>query len=115
VSAAAAAAPAITSSTPVTKADAPDSHEGRTPLIKFVGKRERVKTDVLGVAKAVAVQTPVPAAAAPVKVVKEGNGVHFTTLQGKAFFGRPALSLEEMEAIDSGVCMVDRRSRLTYD
>ena len=31
-----------------------------------------------------------------------GSGVDFRTLKGKAFYGRPSLSLKEMEEIDSG-------------
>jgi hypothetical protein len=43
--------------------------------------------------------------------------IHTYTSQGKAFFGRPALSDEEMEAIDSGgaTAPTQRRSMLKYD
>jgi len=96
---AAAAAPAA--SAPAGKAAAPkeaSSHEhGRVPLIKFVGKRDKTKKSHL--------KTAAPAAAANTpafKPLKEGNGVHFTTLKGAGLFGRPALSQREIDAIESG-------------
>lgn len=69
----------------------------RKPLIHFLGKRDRTKK-----AAHTAQSTPASKPAAPSKPVKEGNGVHFTTLKGMGFFGRPQLSLKEMEAIESG-------------
>jgi hypothetical protein len=38
---------------------------------------------------------------APVQV-REGNGVHFTSLKGMALFGRPPLTQKEIDAIESG-------------
>lgn len=93
---------ASTASAPAGKAAAPakdSSHEhGRVPLIKFVGKRDKTKKSHLKTATPAAAATNAPA----FKPLKEGNGVHFTTLKGAGLFGRPALSQREIDAIESG-------------
>ena len=72
-------------------------------MIKFVGKRAAVKHDKAPTVLKV-VQPAAGAAAAPavVKSVKVGTGVDFATLKGKAWFGRPQFSANEIEAIASG-------------
>lgn len=101
-SSAPAAASAPAASAPAGKAAAPkeaSSHEhGRVPLIKFVGKRDKTKKSHLKTATPAAAVTNAPA----FKPLKEGNGVHFTTLKGAGLFGRPALSQREIDAIESG-------------
>jgi 2-oxoglutarate dehydrogenase E2 component (dihydrolipoamide succinyltransferase) len=99
--AAAASQPAAASA-----AAAAASHTGgRTPLIKFLGKRSLLK----GAASSSSAAGKVSAGAQPVarptpvaKVVKEGNGVDFATLKGGAWYGRPRMSDAEMRAIESG-------------
>eukprot|EP00428_Durinskia_dybowskii_P066408 CAMPEP_0170387810 /NCGR_PEP_ID=MMETSP0117_2-20130122/17754_1 /TAXON_ID=400756 /ORGANISM="Durinskia baltica, Strain CSIRO CS-38" /LENGTH=220 /DNA_ID=CAMNT_0010643699 /DNA_START=28 /DNA_END=690 /DNA_ORIENTATION=- len=75
------------------------SDHHRKPLIKFIGKRDKKPHPPSNKSSAMNTQSQQPQAKAP---VKEGSGVHFTTLQGMAFFGRPTLSLKEIEAIESG-------------
>ena len=79
----------------------------RTPLIKFVGKRPKnVTPNVVILKPQIANQSfPVIQAGNPSpaqRVVKRGSGVDFATLKGKAMFGRPAISVKEIEAIASG-------------
>ncbi len=99
---AAKAAPAKT----VTPADDSSHEHGRVPLIKFIGKRDKTKK--------VQASTSAPTSSAPHaqqslpftgKPVKEGNGVHFTTLKGEGLFGRPPISQKEIDAIESGGAM----------
>jgi hypothetical protein len=81
---------------------------GRSPSIKFLGKRslmkhaavssETIKAPVLEVKTAP--QKFVPATQS--RVIKEGTGVDFSTLKRGAMFGRPALSQREMDAIENG-------------
>mmetsp|Transcript_7195 Transcript_7195/g.11967 ORF Transcript_7195/g.11967 Transcript_7195/m.11967 type:complete len:229 (+) Transcript_7195:222-908(+) len=73
---------------------------GRTPLIKFLGKRDKTKVNVLQQTSA----TSKVVAAAPARKppLKEGTGLSFRTLKGKAFYGRPKLSQMEIDAIESG-------------
>lgn len=96
-----AAAPAATPAATATSGHAHDEKH-RTPLIKFIGKRDKAqKAPVVHSSPtapaAKAISTPAPAVA-----VREGNGVHFTSLKGMGLFGRPALTLKEMEAVESG-------------
>ena len=75
----------------------------RTPLIKFVGKRSKIVTPKMVIFKA---QDSSPVIQAPAqRIVKIGSGVDFATLKGKAMFGRPAISVKEIEAIASGGAM----------
>ena len=79
----------------------------RTPLIKFVGKRSKIVTPKMAIFKAQA-SSPVIQAGNPSpaqRIVKIGSGVDFATLKGKAMFGRPAISVKEIEAIASGGAM----------
>ena len=85
--------------------DHAESH-ARVPLIKFIGNRSLAKKENK--------ETPSPAPPtkvapvaqenkfAPKKVTKVGSGVDFGSLKGGAWYGRPLLSQEEMDAIDSG-------------
>jgi hypothetical protein len=92
------------STAPSTKAAPSDSHahddKHRKPLIKFVGKRD--KTQKVPSHSSPAASAPSQTTATSVKPVREGNGVHFTTLKGMALYGRPPLTLKEIEAIESG-------------
>ena len=94
---AAPAAPAV-AATPAAPAPAPSpggtATHGRTPLIKFLGKRSLIKAAPTPVAAVM----PFPTRAA----VKGGNGVDFRSLEGGAWFGRPQLSEREAAAIESG-------------
>lgn len=97
---AASVAPADTKAAVPTKTSSSHEH-GRVPLIKFVGKRDKTKKSHLQAATPAA--PAAAAASAPAfKPLKEGNGVHFTTLQGAGLFGRPPLTQREMDAIESG-------------
>lgn len=92
--------PASAAKTPAADTHANDDGH-RKPLIKFLGKRDKTKkehTHAAAPAAAPAVAQP----AQPKVAVREGNGVHFTTLKGMGLFGRPELSLKEIEAIESG-------------
>ena len=86
------------------------SSHGRIPSIKFLGKRSLIKT-IKGTPPAIlaspqaekttaAVQKSIPSQ--PVKVLKEGTGVDFSTLKGGAMFGRAVMSQREMDAIENG-------------
>ena len=111
----AAAAPATSASAP---AHTEEKSHGRIPLIKFIGKRSLVKHNevatpaVVVAAPAVVVAAPKIVAPAqliqefkpvpPARIIKEGNGVDFSTLKRGAMFGRPALSQREMDSIENG-------------
>jgi len=88
--------------------DIEDHSRGRTPSIKFIGKRSLIKEDIA--VPAVAVAT-IPLATSktsilaipPVKIVKpSGKAVDFSSLKGGAWYGRPLISEAEAEAIASG-------------
>jgi hypothetical protein len=83
------------------------SSHGRIPSIKFLGKRSLIKTikevPPAVVAPPVAVKaTTAVQQSQPVKVVKAGTGVDFSTLKGGAMFGRAVMSQREMDAIENG-------------
>lgn len=81
------------------KSDTPTHEHGRVPLIKFLGKRDKTKkTQPSAAASAPATAPSTPA----FKPLKEGNGVHFTTLKGAGQYGRPPITQKEMDAIESG-------------
>lgn len=89
-----------------------DHHTGRTPLIRFVGKRPHVKQETT------LAPPQVKAAVVAAAVVKKASstlasdswpqpskpqtGVDFTSLKGGAQYGRPLLSQKEIDAIESG-------------
>jgi hypothetical protein len=94
--------PAVAQATSTKAADHKEEHH-RVPSIKFIGKRDRTQKHATQPAAPAAAPRPAaPPASAPVKVMKEGNGVLFTTLPGMGFFGRPPMTLKEIEAIESG-------------
>ena len=78
----------------------------RVPLIKFIGKRSLVHKENKESPSPAPPKTVAPVAQenkpAAKKVTKVGSGVDFGSLKGGAWYGRPLLSLEEMDAIDSG-------------
>ena len=110
----------ISSSSPPPSSSSPSSsipvNHGRHPLIKFVGKRSLAKGTHTTAHTAHASNTPplsqtttlVSASPAsskpqlPLKAIKPGTGVDFTTLKGGAWFGRPRISAAEIAAIESG-------------
>ena len=82
-----------------------DINHSRThiPLIKFIGKREHIKKDILK--KSNTPTSTIKLNKPPIHnhIIKEsGTGVLFTTLKDKGLYGRPKLSLKEIEAIESG-------------
>lgn len=88
--------------------NADQKSHARSPSIKFLGKRSLLKHTAVS---AVSTKVPVfevktaPQKSAPVassRVIKEGTGVHFSTLKGGAMFGRRGLSQREMDAIENG-------------
>ncbi len=78
----------------------PAHEHGRVPLIKFIGKRDKTKKSPLSTTTTAPVAT-VPSTPA-FKTLKEGNGVHFTTLKGAGQYGRPPITQKEIDAIESG-------------
>jgi hypothetical protein len=76
------------------------------PLIKFIGKRSLLSQQEAPSQKVQAPISPTQKLSSPPaksqKPVKQGNGVDFATLKGGAWYGRPMLSEEEIEAIESG-------------
>jgi len=102
---AAAPVPALVSSEveAPSSASAP-SHGARTPLIKFLGKRSLLSAPITSTAAKSSVSPlPFPVDIATSTLLKEGDGVDFTTMQGGAWFGRPPMSEMEIVAIESGV------------
>jgi hypothetical protein len=94
-------APASASSAAATSSKGDASH-GRVPSIKFVGKRDTTKHEMpphAGSSHNLTTQSkPTPSAE------KKGSGkaVEFTTLKGMGFFGRPAMTQREIDAVESG-------------
>jgi hypothetical protein len=89
------------------------THKHKNHLIRFKGKRSREKVNVLGKSTAAPVPAPPqvlakapPSTTAPPKSSKKATGVDIFTLKGGAWYGRPKLSKEEMEAIDSGCAVL---------
>jgi pyruvate/2-oxoglutarate dehydrogenase complex dihydrolipoamide acyltransferase (E2) component len=93
---------------------APHETHARVPMIHFLGKRSLIPAKS---EHSIAVNTPSSTAKAPSKPptaispimanmselpAKPQTGVDFTTLKGKGFYGRPALTAKEIEAIESG-------------
>lgn len=90
------------------------SKHHHTPLIKFVGKREKHEAGnhASSASKTILVSSssspvlsqkassPAPAIQKPIK--SSPNAVEFHTLKGKAMFGRPKFYDDEVEAILSG-------------
>lgn len=80
----------------------------RSPSIKFLGKRSLIKHKTMSATTAISQPLQVVAPVlkfvpvTPTRVIKEGNGVDFSTLKRGAMFGRPALSQREMDAIENG-------------
>jgi hypothetical protein len=76
--------------------------ETRVPLIKFLGKRDKTKHDVLKHSAPSTPSTPTPIQ--PTVPVKKSTGlaVEFTSLKNTAFYGRPLISSVEIEAVESG-------------
>lgn len=86
-----------------TKADTPTHEHGRVPLIKFIGKRDKTKkVESSTAASSAPVKAAATASAPAFKPLKEGNGVHFTTLKGAGQYGRPPITQKEIDAIESG-------------
>lgn len=98
---------AITTTAATTAANTSHSHaskstSSRTPLIKFIGKRDRKKValpSVVSTATTTAGTGALPRAPLP---KKPQTGVEFTTLKDTAWYGRPKISQKEMDAIMSG-------------
>lgn len=86
----------------------------RVPLIKFLGKRTSIKNNALkpsgnstgSTASASTSISPQTISKPTMTNIKgssiAGTGVDFRTLKGGAMYGRPTISLKEMEEIDSG-------------
>ena len=97
--------PLILASVPPTPIHADVKINFRVPLIKFIGKRSLLTDAVLAPLNAAVIPVAPQFTSIqkqPLKVVKEGSGVDFSTLKRGAMFGRPALSQREMDAIESG-------------
>jgi len=100
VTASAPAAEAPKAATPAAAAIAAPTeavNHHRTPLIKFIGKRSLAAAAKRAVPASVA-----PVASSPAKVLMPGTGADFLSMPGGAWFGRPQISVAEMEAIESG-------------
>ena len=97
--------PPIHASVPLTPIHDDVKRNFRVPLIKFIGKRSLLKHAILAPHIAAAIPAGsqlISAQKQPLKVIKEGSGVDFSTLKRGAMYGRPALSQREMDAIESG-------------
>ncbi|KAG5187773.1 single hybrid motif-containing protein [Tribonema minus] len=86
------------------------------PLIKFVGKRSKEKQEAPEASPAEARPAAVAAAAASKPALRGTSGVRvvpgaldFEQIVGGALVGRPALSQEEMDAVESGGASVAPR------
>lgn len=97
-----ATATTTTAATTTANASHHKSTSSRTPLIKFIGKRDRKKVALPSISTATttaAGTTGLPRAPLP---KKPQTGVEFTTLKDTAWYGRPKISQKEMDAIMSG-------------
>ena len=96
----------------------------RLPLIKFIGKRSNVKVNntaissskpqssnntirstVSSTSSSLSSSTTTKQSSPSINIKGTsipGSGVDFRTLKGGAMFGRPAITLKEMEEIESG-------------
>ena len=95
----------------------------RLPLIKFIGKRSNVKfntaissskppssnntirSTVSSTSSSLSLSTTTKQSSPSINIKGTsipGSGVDFRTLKGGAMFGRPAITLKEMEEIESG-------------
>lgn len=99
----AASAPTTTNASTAVASD-DHSHDHRKPSIKFLGKRSLLKHTLSHSSVSSGTQPPpsAPSFSPPQKVVKEGNGIDFRTLQGGAMYGRPEITDAEIDAIESG-------------
>lgn len=91
--------------TPEVKPHNNNNNHTRTPLIKFIGKRDHKKHTTVPQNKSESQQQHAPSVVTPTdefRPSKPQTGVDFYTLKEKAFFGRPKLSQKEMDAIESG-------------
>lgn len=77
-------------------------HSARTPMIKFVGKRDHKKSEIKETPTHPAPVTPTADSPRPWLPKKPQTGVDFTLLKDAAWHGRPKLSPKEMDAIMSG-------------
>ncbi|CAM9147868.1 unnamed protein product [Chrysoparadoxa australica] len=67
--------------------DTPDPPKPYSPMIKFLGKRANLAKELLE---------------EPGVIYHTPGALDFTQIEGGALFGRPSLSADEIEAIDSG-------------
>jgi len=87
----------------------------RIPLIKFLGKRSNIKVNTIkqipvnsssrSTASSTSTTTTSKTQPTPMSIKgtsTPGSGIDFRTLKGGAMYGRPAMSIKEMEEIDSG-------------
>ena len=89
----------------------------RIPLIKFLGKRSNIKVNTIkqipvnnssrSTASSSTSTTTTTSKTQPTPMSIKGtstpgSGIDFRTLKGGAMYGRPAMSIKEMEEIDSG-------------
>ena len=85
------------------------------PLIKFTGKRDHSKKYALNIKDNMIKTQETKHNVSPIQtiksiktsitnnqIIKESNGILFTTLKEKGFYGRPKFTLIEIEAIESG-------------
>ena len=104
------------------------TNSNRIPLIKFIGKRSNIKVDNTVITSTQlssnnnTIRSTISSASSLSSNTKQsaktttttttimsikgtsipGSGVDFRTLKGGAMFGRPPISLKEMEEIESG-------------
>mmetsp|Transcript_5237 Transcript_5237/g.5366 ORF Transcript_5237/g.5366 Transcript_5237/m.5366 type:complete len:238 (+) Transcript_5237:199-912(+) len=107
-----AVAPATTSTTVPSQAsediittssvDESKTPQRRIPLIKFIGKRSLLRSSVPAHETGQSSTSTVSAAIKSSKPQKPKTGVDFWSLKDGAWYGRPKLSIEEIDAIESG-------------
>jgi hypothetical protein len=106
-----------TTSTTTASVDTDNLHRSRTPSIKFLGKRSLLKDVHTTTSQPVSAPQETPSTAQNVNKLtitaskaqeewlvpkKPQTGVDFLTLKDTAWYGRPKLSQQEIEAIESG-------------
>jgi hypothetical protein len=99
--AASAPQPAAASPSPASTESQSAAHRHRTPLIKFLGKRSLVKQQAHAAHPQTQQRTPAQQQA-PKLVKHSPNAIDFTELPGRAMHGRPPLTQQEIEYIESG-------------